>query len=159
MTVGRTTSKADNRSEATSRSVSASMSYRSRTLPDRRNDSARGIDDLRLRRQHVIRRIAVGLDAQPGGRPDGQLGLEPIEAADPDRGVAQERRVVEAGIEPAEAEPGRHGRLRREQLAQWPTFVGGPQGGGLDDRVGILPGKARILDEGDEDAAAGMQAK
>src|ERR1035437_2809953 len=159
MAVGSTTSKADSRSDATRSKVSASMSYRSRTLPDRTNDSARGIDPLRLRWHRLIRRVAVWLGTRPGGAPDEQLGVDPIETADADRGVAQERRIVEAGIEPAETEPGRHGRLHRQQLAQGPTLVGCLQGGALDDRVGILPGEPAILNKRHKDPTAGMQAE
>jgi hypothetical protein len=39
------------------------------------------------------------------------------------------------------------------------ALVGGPQGVALDDRVGLLAGQAAVLDEGHEDAAAGVEAE
>src|SRR5262245_2101493 len=111
--VGRTTSNADSRSDATRSSRSASSPYRSRTLPERTNRSAASIGD-------------------PLGR---CFHLERVEARDHLRYVAQERRVVKARVELLEAElAGDHG-FDRQQVAQGPPFVGGAQGRALDDRV------------------------
>src|SRR6185295_3226906 len=106
--VGRTTSNALNRSEATSRSRSSETAYRSRTLPERRNVSASGIE----------------------------LGLQAIETGDDGGDVAEERAVVEAGVELGEAHALRDVCVDGEQVTQRRTLVGRPQGGSLDDGVG-----------------------
>ena len=118
--VGRTTSNADSRSEATSRSVSASTSYRSRTLPERRNDSASGIDDLR-----GTARAAASGRARHG----------PPARARADRG-GRSRPAHGAGASHRRSRR-RAGPLRRaatarvggQQVAQRATLVGRAQGG------------------------------
>src|SRR6476660_7203818 len=91
ISVGRTTSNADSRSDATSRSRSVPTAYRSRTFPERRKDSAGG--------------LAGDMD----------LGLQAVESGDDGRDVAQERRVVEAGVEVGQAEVGGDRRIEGEQ--------------------------------------------
>src|SRR5690348_18482194 len=77
ISVGRTTSKALRRSDATRRRRSSETAYRSRTLPERRNVSASGIE----------------------------LDLQAVEAGDDGRDMAQEGGVVEAGVEVGETDP------------------------------------------------------
>src|SRR5262249_58183946 len=77
ISVGRTTSKALRRSEATIRRRSSETAYRSRTFPDRRNVSASGIE----------------------------LDLQAVETGDDGRDMAEEGAVVEAGVEIGEADP------------------------------------------------------
>src|SRR4051794_7869188 len=90
ISVGRTTSKALSRSEATRRRRSSETAYRSRTLPDRRNVSASGIE----------------------------LDLQAVETGDDGGDVAQEGVVVEAGIELGETEPLGDLGIDREQVAE-----------------------------------------
>ena len=85
--------------------------------------------------------------------------LSDVEAGDDLGHVAQERRVVEAGIERRERQAAGDGRIDGEQVVQRRALVGGPQRGALDDRVGLLARHAGLLDEGQEDAAAGMEAE
>src|SRR6266566_2606105 len=109
--VGRTMSKALRRSDATRSRRSSPTAYRSRTLPDRRNVSASG--------------LAGGMD----------LGLQAVESGDHGGDVAKERGVVEGRLELGEAEPAGDLRIDGEQVAERGPFVGGAQGGPLDDRI------------------------
>ena len=118
--VGRITSNAEIRSEATSSNRSSSIAYRSRTLPDRMKRSA----------------VSIGRDLS-GAREQG------VEARDHLGDVGQVQRIVEAGVEVGEAQRARDGRLEGEQLAQRAPLVGGGERGALDDRVRLLPGEAR----------------
>ena len=61
--------------------------------------------------------------------------------------------VVEAAVEDARGEPLGHRRVEPEELAEGALLVGGPQGGPLDDRVGVLPAEAALRQEGGKDAA------
>src|SRR5687768_8480830 len=87
---GSTTSNADSRSDATSSNRSSLTANRSRTLPLRRNVSAGA--------------LAGDMD----------LGLQAIESGEDGGHVAQERGVVEAGIEVGQLEAAGHGRVESE---------------------------------------------
>src|SRR3954447_463876 len=119
ISVGRTTSNALSRSEATRRRRSSATAYRSRTLPDRRNVSASGIE----------------------------LDLQAIETGDDGGDVAQEGVVVEAGIELGETQPLRDLGIDGKQVAERRPFVRSPQRGPLDDRIGRLATHAAGFDE------------
>src|SRR5262245_31098375 len=82
ISVGRTTSKADRRSDATSSNRSSPIAYRSRTLPERTNDWATGLAG------------------------DMNLCLQAVESGDDRWNVAQERLIVEAGVEVGEGQLG-----------------------------------------------------
>ena len=84
MVVGRTTSKADIRSDATSARRPSGKVYKSRTLPERRKASAASAM-LGLRELGRLDRESIGEAVQPG---------------DDRRDVLQERCLVEAGVEP-----------------------------------------------------------
>ena len=73
--------------------------------------------------------------------------------------VAQERGLVEARVEVGEGEPLGDRRVERQQVAQGCPLVGGAQGRALDDRVGLIAPDPGLLDQRDEDAAAGVQAE
>src|SRR5580765_7380174 len=126
--VGRTTSNALRRSDATSSRRTSETAYRSRTLPERRNVSASGIE----------------------------LGLQAVETGDDGGDVAEEGAVVEAGVEVGKRDSlgdlGVHG----QQVAERRALVGGAERGPLDDRVGRLAAHPATLDEEPEDAAAGV---
>src|SRR5918996_6460899 len=115
--VGSTTSNALMRSDATSSNRPSGSSYRSRTLPDRRNRSAVSMAYLGRRRQRV----------------------EPFDDC---VDVAQERGLVEACVEIGERQALGHHRIDGEQLAQRRSLVGGAQGGPLHDRVGLVAADA-----------------
>src|SRR5580765_7711821 len=87
------------------------------------------------------------------------LGLQAVESGDDGGDMAQERRVVETGVEVGQAEVGGDRRIEGEQLAKRLTLVGRPQRRSLDDSVGLLSRQPATLYEGDEDAAAGVQAE
>ena len=97
--VGRTTSNADSRSEATSRSWPSPMRYRSRTLPER------------------TKRLAS----------DTAGHLQSLEAGDDRRHVTEGGRVVEAGVEGRRREALRDGRVEGEEIAQLAALIGRPQ--------------------------------
>src|SRR5207302_973492 len=127
------------RSDATRSGRSSPMAYRSRTLPDRMNDP-------------------TGALARDIGRPLQAIqAIQAIEAADDLRHVAQERRIVEAGVQLREAEVARHLRVHREELPERPALVGGSKRGPLHDRVRVLATEPAILDQRDQDPAAGME--
>src|SRR5712691_5874024 len=107
--VGSTTSKALSRSDATRRRRSSPTAYRSRTLPERRNESASG--------------LAGGMD----------LGLQAVESGDDGGDMAEVGGIIEAGVEVGEAHPLGDLRIDGEQVAQRRALVGGPQRGPLDD--------------------------
>src|SRR4029453_2497656 len=114
ISVGRTTSNAERRSDATSSSRSSPIAYRSRTLPERTNEPAT---------------VLAG---------DMDLCLQAVESGD-DRGdVAEERGIVEACVEVGQRELGGDRRVDGEQVAQRPALVRGAQRGALDDRIGLL---------------------
>ena len=106
--------------------------YRSRTLPDRRNAAQRAAS-------------APPVPARPAASSASSRAMTAGH-------VAQERRVVEAGVQLGQAAARRHLRVGREQLPQRPALVGGAERGPLDDRVGVLAGQAAALDQRDEDA-------
>src|SRR6185369_7265643 len=121
--VGRTTSKALIRSDATIANRSSSMRYRSRTLPERRNRSA----------------VSIGRGLSRGSL-GGALGCafggdQRIEPRDHHRHMAQVAGVVEARVELGEAERAGDDRLERQQLAQRAALVRGRQRGALDHLV------------------------
>src|SRR5262245_12523391 len=133
ISVGRTTSNADSRSDATRSNRSSPIAYRSRTLPLRTNEPATG--------------LAGDMD----------LCLQAVESGDDRWDVLEERGIVEAGVEIGEAELGGDRRVDREQVAEGPALVGCAEGGPLDDRVRLLTREAAAVDERDEDAAAGVE--
>ena len=71
--------------------------------------------------------------------------------------MAQERGVVEAGIELFQRELLGHGGIDGQEVAHRTPLVGRPQGRPLDDRVGVLARQAGPLDERGEHPAAGME--
>src|SRR5436190_5358 len=129
ISVGRTTSNALRRSDATRRSRSWDTAYRSRTLPERRKVSASGLE----------------------------AGLQAVETGDDGGDVAEEGAVVEAGVEVGERDPLGDLRIDCEQVAEWRALVCCAERGPLDDRVGSLAAHPAALDEDPEDAAAGVQ--
>src|SRR5437764_7039673 len=112
--VGRTTSKALRRSDATRSRRSSPTAYRSRTLPDRRNDSASG--------------LAGGMG----------LGLQAVESGDHGGDVAEMGGVVETAVEVGQGEALRHVGIDREEVAERRTLVGGAKRRALDDGIGGL---------------------
>src|SRR5438034_4760217 len=129
--VGRITSNALIRSEATITSRSGSTRYRSRTLPERVSASAVSIG-----------RVLSGVGLR------GALGRdERVEARDHLGDVGQVTRVVEAGVEVGEAQRAGDGRLERERLAQRPALVRGRERRSLHDLVGLLPRETGTLDK------------
>src|SRR4051812_5325463 len=134
--VGRTTSNALIRSDATSSSRSAPTAYRSRTLPARRNVSACGMGLL----------LASG--RRCGVRDKG------IESRDDGGHVTEERSVVEAGVELLERQPLGDGGIDRQEVSQRASLVSGAKGAALNDRVRLLARQPCLLDERDEHATA-----
>src|SRR5439155_4594687 len=136
--VGRATSKALTRSEATMTRRSASTMYRSRTLPDRVIASAASI----------------------GGRLSGRGPFgrdERVEARDDLGDVGKVAGVIEARVQIGKAERAGDGRLEREQLAQRPALVRGGHRRSLHDVVGLLPWEAGALDQGHEGARRSVE--
>src|SRR6478752_1730986 len=127
--VGRTTSNALRRSDATSSRRSSETAYRSRTLPERRKVSASGIE----------------------------LGLQAVETGNDGGDMAKDGGVVEAGVEPGEADPPGDLGVDGEQVAERGPLVGGAERGTLDDGVGRLATHPAALDEEPQDPAARVQ--
>ena len=105
--VGSTTSNAEMRSEATSSSRSSSSAYRSRTLPERRNEAGqpRG-----------------GLERASFGR--GHQCVQPVQDG---RGVLERQLVVEAGREQGRRERLAHLGSAASSSRKRPSLVGGAQ--------------------------------
>ena len=134
MAVGSTTSNALIRSLATSSSRPSGRSYRSRTLPDR---------TIRVSGRH--------------GTPRGRH--ERIEAVDDRVDVAQEGRLVEAGVEIGQRQVLRDVGIGGQEVAQRRPLVGGPERRALDDRVRLVAADTALLDERDQHPAAGVQSE
>ena len=94
-----------------------------------------------------------------GLAPGGDRRLEAVEPGDDLGDVAQERRVVEAGVELGERQPLGDGRIDGQQVAQRGALVGRAQRRALDDRVRLLARQPALLDEGDAARDAGVQAE
>src|SRR4029450_5985527 len=105
------------RSEATSASLPSGRVNRSRTLPERRYDSA-STGDLGLSRLRRRRRLVPAR-----------------EAGDDRRHVAQEAAIVEAGVELGQRQAAGDDRLERKEIPQRAPFVGGLEGDSLDEGV------------------------
>src|SRR5690349_14060332 len=131
ISVGRTTSKALRRSDATRRRRSAETAYRSRTLPERRNVSASGIE----------------------------LDLQAVETGDHGRDMAKECAVVEAAVQVGEADPLGDVGVGPEEITKRETLVGGAQRGALHDRIGRFAAQPTPLDEEPEHPAARVEAE
>src|ERR1700712_4760519 len=104
------------RSLATRSRRSPPRSYRSRTFPARMNDAAR-TSVSGIRRSFAFRPIAA------------------LQPADDPRHGPQARPALETGVGRGKAQVARDLRIRREQLLQRPSFVGGAERCALDDRV------------------------
>ena len=104
--VGRTTSNARQPVRRDEQQPVVADAYRSRTLP----------------------RADERLSAARHGR-----ASSAVEAGDDLGHVAKQRGVVEAGVEVGERQLLGDDGVGREQVAQRPPLVGGPQGGALDD--------------------------
>src|SRR5262249_16845377 len=130
------------RSDATSSSRSSSSRYRSRTLPDRTYASASG-DIAHLRRESPdARRESLG---------------KAVEARDDLGHVAQERRSVEARIQPGERQALGDDGVDGKQVAHRGSLIRGAEGGALDDRIGLVPTEPGFLDEREEHARRGVE--
>jgi hypothetical protein len=86
------------------------------------------------------------------------LGLQGVESGDDGGDVAEMGGVVEAGVEIGQAEALGDLRIEGEEVAQGRALVSCAERRSLDDRVRRLAAHPAALDEGAEDAAAGVQA-
>src|SRR5450830_1718250 len=149
--VGRTTSNAESRSLAT-RSRRSPTSNRSRTLPLRTKPAA-GEAVPAFRGSPGLAMSAGGIGSLLSGR------SKHVQASHGGGHVPQEVAFVEAGGERFVRETGGDIRIGGEQLAQLAAFIGGTQRIPLDHSVRLLAGKAGLLDQGQQDAAAAVEAQ
>src|SRR5436190_1606188 len=96
---------------------------------------------------------------KPGATSASDMCSLPFQSVDDGFNVAQQMVDVEARGDLIRRQPPCHRFIRLDQFPELAAFVGGLEGGPLDDRVGILARQAALFDERRQQAARSKQSE